>query len=52
MNRKEAIFMKEFVERSIIIRIYRPQCSLVDAIDFIIQCSRMKHPYQGTIIEL
>ena len=34
------------------IRTYSPRCSLVNAIDFIIQCSRMEHPYQRKIIEL
>ena len=35
-----------------ILKSYGIQSSLVNAIDFIIQCSRTKHPYQGTIIEL
>ena len=51
MNRKGVIFIKELIERWIIVIIYG-QCSLVNVIDFIIQCSRMKHPYQGTTIEL
>ena len=52
MNPKGTIFIKEFVERWIIVTIYGPQCFLVNAIDFIIQCSRMKFPYQEAIIEL
>ena len=52
MNRKGVIFIKEFIETWIIVRIYGPQCSLVNVIDFIIQCPRTKHPCQGTIVEL
>ena len=52
MNRKGAIFIKESIERSFIVRIFNPQCSLVNTIDFIIQCPRMKDPYQGTVTEM
>ena len=37
----------EFIERWIY-RIYGPQCSLVNAIDFVIQCPRTKHPLLQT----
>ena len=52
VNHKGVIFIKEFIERWIIFRIYGPQCSLVNVIDFNFQCPRTKNPYRGTIIEL
>ena len=45
MNRKGAILIKKFIERSFRVRIYGSQCSLVNAIDIIIGCPRMMHPY-------
>ena len=52
MNYKGGSLIKEFIERLFIIRIYRSQCSLVNAIDAIIQSLRINHPYEGTIPEL
>ena len=52
MNCKGSILINGFGEGRFIARICDPQCSLVNVIDFIIQCHRMKYPYQGTIIEL
>ena len=43
MNFKEAIFIKEFIEKWFTVKIYGPRCSLVNAIDFIIQYSRIMH---------
>ena len=37
MNRKGAILIKEFIGRWFIVRIFGPQSSLVNTIDFIIQ---------------
>ena len=43
MNFKEAIFIKEFIEKWFIVKIYGPRCYLVNAIDFIKQCPWIMH---------
>ena len=52
MNYIGIILIKEFIARWFIVRINGHQYSLMNAIDFIIHCPRMKHPYQMAIIEL
>ena len=52
MNYIGIILIKEFIARWFIVRINGHQYSLMNAIDFIIHCPRMEHPYQMTIIEL